>query len=78
MYGDIIIMFYIRNWTIQIANLLYYIANLFYPLEYINWSKIAIKLIVNCIFLNENVWISRNISLKFVLKVRINDSPACG
>ena len=25
-----------------------------------------------CIFLNENVWISRKISLKFVPKVRVN------
>ena len=28
------------------------------------------------IFLNENVWISLKISLKFVLKVRINNIPA--
>ena len=29
-----------------------------------------------CIFLNENVWISLNIWLKFVPKVRINNIPA--
>ena len=32
--------------------------------------------IFKCIFLNENVWISLKISLKFVLKVRINNIPA--
>ena len=32
--------------------------------------------IVKCIFLTENVWISLNISLKFVPKVRINNIPA--
>ena len=32
--------------------------------------------ILKCIFLNENAWISLNISLKFVLKVRINNIPA--
>ena len=32
--------------------------------------------IFKCIFLNENVWISRKISLKFVPKVRINNNPA--
>ena len=29
-----------------------------------------------CIFLNENVWISISISLKFVPEVRINNIPA--
>ena len=29
----------------------------------------------NAFFLNENVWISLKLSLKFVLKVRINNSP---
>ena len=32
--------------------------------------------IFKCIFLNENVWISLKISLKFVPKVRINNIPA--
>ena len=32
--------------------------------------------IFNCIFLNENVWISLKISLKFVLKVPVNNTPA--
>ena len=32
--------------------------------------------IFKCIFLNENVWISLNISLKFVPKVPINNIPA--
>ena len=32
--------------------------------------------IYQCIFLNENVWIARRISLKFVPKVRINNIPA--
>ena len=32
--------------------------------------------IFKCIFLNENVWISMKISLKFVPKVPINDIPA--
>ena len=32
--------------------------------------------IFRCIFLNENVWISLKISLKFVPKVRINNIPA--
>ena len=32
--------------------------------------------IFKCIFLNENVWISLRISLKFVPKVRINNIPA--
>ena len=32
--------------------------------------------IFKCIFLNENVWISLNISLKFVPKVWINNKPA--
>ena len=32
--------------------------------------------IFKCIFLNENVWISIEISLKFVPKVPINDIPA--
>ena len=32
--------------------------------------------ILKCIFLNENVWISLKISLKFVPKVRINNIPA--
>ena len=32
--------------------------------------------IFRCIFLNENVWISINISLKFVLKGPINNIPA--
>ena len=32
--------------------------------------------IFNYIFLNENVWISQNMSLKFVSKVRINNIPA--
>ena len=31
--------------------------------------------IFKCIFLNENAWISLEISLKFVLKVRINNIP---
>ena len=33
--------------------------------------------ILKWIFLNENAWISLNISLKFVPKVRINNIPAC-
>ena len=32
--------------------------------------------IFKCIFLNENVWISFNISLEFFLKVQINNIPA--
>ena len=32
--------------------------------------------IIKCIFLNENVWISLKISLKFVFKVPINNIPA--
>ena len=32
--------------------------------------------ILKCIFLNENVWISHKISLKFVPKVRMNNIPA--
>ena len=32
--------------------------------------------IFNCIFLNENVWISLKISLKFIPKFRINNIPA--
>ena len=32
--------------------------------------------IYKCIFLTENVWISLNISRKFVLEVRINNIPA--
>ena len=32
--------------------------------------------IFKCIFLNENVWISINISLKFVPKGQINNVPA--
>ena len=32
--------------------------------------------IFKCIFLNENRWVSINISLKFVLKGRINNIPA--
>ena len=32
--------------------------------------------IFKCIFLNENTWISLNISLKFVPKFRINNIPA--
>ena len=32
--------------------------------------------IFKCIFLNEDVWIALKISLKFVLKVRINNIPA--
>ena len=32
--------------------------------------------IFKCIFLNENVWISLQISLKFVPKVQINNIPA--
>ena len=32
--------------------------------------------IFKCIFLNENVWISLTISLKFVPKVRINNIPS--
>ena len=32
--------------------------------------------IFKCIFLNENAWISLEISLKFVPKVRINNIPA--
>ena len=32
--------------------------------------------ILKSIFLNENTWISLNISLKFVPEVRINDIPA--
>ena len=32
--------------------------------------------IFNCIFLNENAWISLKISLKFVPKVRINNIPS--
>ena len=32
--------------------------------------------IFKCIFLNENAWISLKISLKFVLKVRIDNIPA--
>ena len=32
--------------------------------------------ILNCIFLNENVWISNKISLKFVPKGQINNIPA--
>ena len=32
--------------------------------------------IFKCIFFNENAWISLNISLKFVPKVRINNIPA--
>ena len=32
--------------------------------------------IFKCIFLNENVWISLQIWLEFVLEVRINDIPA--
>ena len=32
--------------------------------------------ILKCIFLNENVWITLKISLKFIPKVRINNIPA--
>ena len=32
--------------------------------------------IFKCIFLNENVWISLKISLKFAPEVRINNIPA--
>ena len=32
--------------------------------------------LLNCIFLNENVWISINISLKFGFKDPINNIPA--
>ena len=32
--------------------------------------------IFKCIFLNDNEWISLNISLKFIPKVRINNIPA--
>ena len=32
--------------------------------------------VFKCIFLNENVWMSLNISLKFVPKVQINNIPA--
>ena len=32
--------------------------------------------ILKCIFLNENIWISINISLKFVPKGGINNIPA--
>ena len=32
--------------------------------------------IFKCIFLNENIWISLNISLKFVPEVQINNIPA--
>ena len=32
--------------------------------------------IFRCIFMNENIWLSINISLKFVPKVQINNVPA--
>ena len=57
--------------------------------EYSSFSTIRVKTlsceqngwhfadkIFKCIFLNQNVWIPLNISLKFVLKVRINNMPA--
>ena len=34
--------------------------------------------VFKCIFLNENIWISLKISLKFIPKVRINNIPAFG
>ena len=43
------------------------------------WDKIRCHFIDDifmCIFLNENVWISLKISLKFIPKVRINQLPA--
>ena len=41
-------------------------------------DKMAVILrnIFQCFFLNENVWISLNISLKFIIKFRINNNPA--
>ena len=37
---------------------------------------LADDMMFKCIFLNENIWISINISLKFVPKGPINNIPA--
>ena len=48
-------------------------ANILRPRQ--NFRKSAGDMF-KCIFLNENVWISLKISMKFVHKVRINNIPA--
>ena len=40
-----------------------------------HWGRDKITNIFKCILLNENIWISLNISLKCVSKVRINNIP---
>ena len=49
------------------------------PLTHLPLKKMAAILaddIFKCIFLNENVWISLKISLKFAPEVRIDNIPA--
>ena len=51
------------------------------PDQHTHWGRdkmaaISQRPFFNCIFLNENIWISINISLKFVPKGRINNIPA--
>ena len=45
-------------------------------LPLIKMAAILADNIFKCIFLNENVWISLKISLKFAPEVRINNIPA--
>ena len=48
-----------------------------YILKHLGRDKIAaIHRLIKCIFLNENLWISFKISLKFILKIRINNISA--
>ena len=46
--------------------------------RHIKYGRHFVDDIFKCIFLNENVWISIAISLKFVAKGPINNIPALG
>ena len=51
------------------------IYQLYFPGQRLKWRYFADD-IFKCIFLNENVWISIKISLKFVPMIRISNIPA--
>ena len=71
-----------RRWSLRVPDLQIICNDLPYGNSPINTLKRRQNYrnfaddIFNYIFLNENVWISQNISLKFVPKVRINNIRA--
>ena len=67
---------YIRPWYIVGAYSIYVKWNEYFVYWLTHWGRDKMAAILKWIFFNENVWISIEISLKFVPKGPINNIPA--